>query len=235
MQNNIKIAVLEDNPLVSEVIADTLSSEGWQYKLCANILEIKKLLKDTDFDLYILDWMLPDGEASQVIQIIREQMGSNKPILIQSIHEEEERIVEALRLGADDYVLKPIKTQEFKARIYSLLRRSHLYNNNIPVDNYGHISIDKGEQKIAINGQEIALTAKEYELICYLFNRPNNLISREKLLNDIWGGNSGELYTRTVDIHISKVRNKLHLDDQNDIHIKTLRGFGYRLCLPEMN
>ena len=224
--SEIHIALLEDDPLVSELISATLTEAGWGYTAFTTIADISEALKTGQYSLFILDWSLPDGEAFEVIELIRGQYGLDTPIIVESLNDDEQQIVKALDLGADDYVCKPLRMAEIHARINALLRRS--FEKNKPLMQIGRYRLDENKHFVYIDEECLELTALEYQLMNYLFVHINELLSREKLLNDVWH-RSSEVDTRTVDAHISRIRKKLRLNEETGLVLRSLRGFGYRL------
>ncbi|WP_459867410.1 response regulator transcription factor [Endothiovibrio diazotrophicus] len=225
----MRIAILEDNPIVAELIAVTLTRAGWDSRRFTTVVEMVAALRDDAFDLLILDWSLPDGEADRIIRLVREELALKTPILIESANGDERQIVHALELGADDYVVKPLRIAELMARIGSVLRRSS--PEAFSVLDFAEFQIDEKDCEIRFAGEPLKLTAMEYALACYLFRHPNELLSRDRLLEEVWG-RSATVDTRTVDAHVSRLRKKLRLDEAEGVTITTLRGFGYRLELP---
>ncbi|MEJ2213548.1 MAG: response regulator transcription factor [Gammaproteobacteria bacterium] len=223
--SDICIALLEDDPLVSELITATLDEAGWDYRCFTMIGEIREALKTGHFSLFILDWSLPDGEAFEVIDLIRNHYHLETPILIESLNDDEQQIVKALELGADDYVVKPLRMSEIQARLNALLRRT---SKKTQISQIGQYRLEENLNQVFIGEKSQELTVIEFKLMNYLFSHINELLSREKLLADVWHRNS-EVDTRTVDAHISRVRKKLELCKENGLVLKSLRGFGYRL------
>jgi len=230
-----KIAVLEDNELIADFIAVALQQAGWEFSLYGTIADISQALHSEQFDLLLLDWSVPDGEADQVIRLVRETLKLSLPIMIESINGDESQVVEALQIGADDYVIKPLRMPELLARIQALLRRSApAFEHPAAVTSrtYGDIHIEPEQHRVSLNQNDVELTAKEYDLLVYMLDHANELLSRDTLLSKIWGLNVG-IESRTVDTHVSHIRNKLKLNQNSEIKITSLRGFGYRLEFSE--
>jgi two-component system, OmpR family, response regulator RegX3 len=226
LAKNLSIALLEDDELIVEILDQTIHSAGWTYTHFKTIAAISAALKTQNFDLLLLDWSLPDGEADQVIRMAREELALNTPILVESIRNDESSIVAALLLGADDYIVKPLRISELRARITALFRRSHSVESNLFT--LGPYQIDKINKEIFLNQELLPLTSLEYELGCYILKHPGALLSREQLLIDVWRRNP-KVTTRTVDIFVSRLRKKLKLDLNTGMQLSTLRGYGYRL------
>lgn len=220
------IALLEDDPVIADLLALTFGQAGWDHRHYATIAAIGEALMERRFDLLMLDWSLPDGEAGSVIRLVRDRFGWDLPIVIESVNDDEQQIVNALELGADDYVVKPLRMSEVQARVAALLRRSR---RDVPVRYaLGAYRIDEANHEVYLNEAPLQLTVKEYELTRYFFRHPNELLSRERLLAEVWERNP-EIDTRTVDAHVGRVRKKLGLGAEMEWQISTLRGYGYRL------
>jgi DNA-binding response OmpR family regulator len=155
-----------------------------------------------------------------------ETVGWEVPVICVTLRDSEQDVVGALRLGADDYVVKPPKYFELLARIESLARRSRA--TRLPVLRLGTYEIDQENREIRVSGKPVELTQKEYELSCYLFSNPGRLLSRVHLLEAVWGLRA-EIDTRTVDTHVSRIRRKLQIYPESGWEIISVYGYGYRL------
>lgn len=220
------IGLLEDDPLIAEVIEGTLEGAGWDYHLFTSVAEISTALRTQSFDLLLLDWTLPDGEADSVIRLVRQQLRLATPILIESASGDENQIVEALALGADDYVVKPLRLSEVQARIAALLRRVR-HDAPGPLQ-LGPYRVDATNKLVYRLDQPVDLTLMEYDLARFFLEHPDELLSRERILSEVWNCNP-EIDTRTVDMHVSRLRRKLQFGAGSGLQISTLRGYGYRL------
>lgn len=224
------IALLEDDPLIAEVLAIAFFQAGWENRLFTTVGDISRALRESRFDLLMLDWSLPDGEADSVIRLARQQLGLTTPIVIESVNGDEEQVVRALELGADDYVVKPLRIAEVKARVLALLRRHK--DSPKQAQALGHYQLDETLCDVKLAGEPLGLTAMEFELAKYFFAHPDELLSRDQLLAHVWGVGA-DLDTRTVDVHVSRLRRKLRLEQETGVQISTLRGYGYRLQLDD--
>ena len=178
------------------------------------------------FDLLLLDWMMPEVSGEQVLAGVRERFGLNMPVMVVTARDAESDVVHALRLGADDFVVKPPKALELLARMDALTRR--VRNGRAMAIRIGPYEIDPERRSVSIDGRLIALTQKEFDLAVYLFQNVGRLLSRIKLLEEVWGVEA-DLDTRTVDTHVSRVRRKLLLDESTGWKLLPVYGFGYRL------
>lgn len=221
----VRIALLEDNALVVDLIQQTLGRQGWSCRHYGTVADLLADLPKQHFDLLILDWSLPDGEADAVIRMVRNELRQPTPILIESINEDEQQVVDALLLGANDYVTKPLRLSELRARVDVLLRNRPQLSGQPDLAGY---KFDPSNKQMTFGSEPLELTALEYDLACYFFNHRDQLLSREQLLRDVWQ-QTPELETRTVDAFVSRLRKKLRLEDGGAVRIRTLRGYGYRM------
>jgi DNA-binding response OmpR family regulator len=181
--------------------------------------------KKERFDLLLIDWMLPDGTGADVLQWVRQNLGWDIPVVVVTARDDEATVVAALKMGADDYVVKPPKPMELLARLENVARR--VKPGGLPVLRLGSFEVDVARHRLTLDGNAITLTQKEFDLSVYLFQNPGKLLSRDHLLNKIWGLNT-EVDTRTVDTHISRLRKKLLLDGSKGWKLTPIYGYGYR-------
>lgn len=219
------IGIAEDDPDQQDLLR--LWLEGAQHSVAAygTVAQYIEALKRERFDMLLIDWMLPDGTGADLLQWARGNLGWETPILVLTARDDEETVVEALQAGADDYVVKPPKPAELLARVAALGRRVRA--NALPVLRLGAFEIDIQRQRLSIDGDPVVLTQKEFDLSAYLFQNPGKLLSRDHLLNKIWGLNA-EVDTRTVDTHVSRLRKKLGLDGSKGWKLVPVYGVGYR-------
>jgi DNA-binding response OmpR family regulator len=177
------------------------------------------------FDLLLIDWMLPDGTGADVLQWVRGNLGWDVPVVVVTARDDEATVVAALKMGADDYVVKPPKPMELLARLENVARR--VKPGGLPVLRLGSYEVDIAGHRLSLDGAPITLTQKEFDLSVYLFQNPGKLLSRDHLLNKIWGLNT-DVDTRTVDTHISRLRKKLLLDGSKGWKLTPIYGYGYR-------
>jgi two-component system response regulator RegX3 len=182
-------------------------------------------LKKERFDMLMIDWMLPDGNGADLLAWVRGNLGWEIPVLVVTARDDEDTVVAALQAGADDYVVKPPKPLELLARVAALGRR--VKAGGLPVLRLGAFEIDIQRQRLSLEGQQLMLTQKEFDLSVYLFQNPGKLLSRDHLLNKIWGLHA-EVDTRTVDTHVSRLRKKLGLDGSKGWKLVPVYGVGYR-------
>lgn len=170
--------------------------------------------------------MLPDGTGADLLQWVRSQLGWELPVLVLTARDDEQTVVTALQAGADDYVVKPPKPLELAARLAALGRRVRSAGA-LPLLRLGAFEIDIQRQQLSLDGEPQTLTQKEFDLAAYLFQNPGKLLSRDHLLNKIWGIHA-DVDTRTVDTHVSRLRKKLGLDGSRGWKMVPVYGVGYR-------
>jgi len=223
----VRIAILEDDPDQLALLRRWLADSGHDVHGYSTGREAMKHAGRESFDLFILDWQVPDLSGAEVLAWLRENVSRTVPVLFVTVRDSEDDIVFALEKGADDYMVKPARRQEMLARVNALLRRAY------PREEQTHLSfppfeIDTQRGEIQRNGTRIELTPKEFELAVVLFRNIGRLMSRGHLQESVWG-RSGDLATRTVDTHVSQVRKKLDLRPENGFRVAPIYNYGYRL------
>ena len=221
-----RILVVDDEKLIVKGIKFSLEQEGMQIDAAYDGEEALNLAKETEYDLIVLDVMLPKKDGLEVCQSVREF--SKVPILMLTAKGEDMDKIMGLEYGADDYMTKPFNILELKARIKAILRR---LSYKEPEENKNKIKIrdmeiDLSSRRVIVNGKEIGLTAKEYDILELLLNNPNKIYSRENLLNTVWGYDyPGDF--RTVDVHVRRLREKIEKIPSEPEYIFTKWGVGY--------
>ena len=217
------IYCVEDERNIRELLVYTLGSSGYEAKGMANGKELKKALKEEIPDLILLDIMLPGEDGYAVLEYLKGRPDTQDiPVIMVTAKEAEYDKVRGLEGGADDFITKPFGMMEFLARVKAVLRRTK--KQEIPREyHYKELTVDMKSRKVWENGRSVDLTLKEFELLRYLLENQGTVLSREKILEKIWGY---EIYgeTRTVDVHIRTLRQKL--GDSGSL-IETVRGVGY--------
>ena len=225
----MKILVVDDERVLVKGIKFNLESEGYQVEAGYDGEEAVELARGGNFDLIILDLMMPKIDGLQACMRIREF--SNVPIIMLTARSEDTDKIIGFECGADDYITKPFNILELKARVRALLRRAgmaaqqHGGGGRLTM---GHIALDVDARSAWKDGQGVELTAKEFDLMELLMRNPGRVYSRENLLNVVWGYEYAGDY-RTVDVHIRRLREKLELDPANPQYILTKWGVGYYL------
>jgi len=180
------------------------------------------------YDLLILDWHLPDMEGTEVLKTIRSELSWRIPVIFLTSRDGEEDIVTALDAGADDYLVKPARPAELTARLNALSRRIGNDVDEQEALEIGPYIIHIGKRSIISSGEEVSLTDKDFDLAVFMFQNIGRLLSRDFLLERVWGISS-DINTRTVDTHVSRLRRKLNIKPENGFRVKTIYQHGYRL------
>lgn len=224
-----KILVVDDEPSIRTLVAYHLEKAGYEVVEVDNGRDALSLALSKAFDFVVLDVMLPQLDGIEVCKKLR-QDGVETPILLLTARDEELDKIIGLELGADDYMTKPFSPRELMARIKAILRRTEKAVSTEPEESLIRLHdlvLYEERHEVRQAGDLLALTPKEFELLHYLMKRPNRTLSREQLLDAIWGfAFTGE--TRMVDVHIGKLREKLADDSKSPCYIVTVRGFGYK-------
>lgn len=222
---NENILVVEDEQALRHALGVRLRSEGYVVDMAEDgLVGLDKATK-LPFDLIILDVMLPYHNGLDICRSVR-QMGLATPILMLTVKDQLTDKVVGLKLGADDYMTKPFDAIELIARIESLLRRAPAFSGQ-GVYQCGLIVVDIPRADVTLDGKQVHLTAREFQLLCYLMERAGSAVPRRELLHSVWGYDS-DAFTRTVDSHIASLRQKLGDDSKRPELILTAFGVGYR-------
>ena len=225
----MKILVVDDERVLVKGIKFNLESEGYQVEAAYDGEAAVDLARSGNFDLIILDLMMPRIDGLQACMRIREF--SNVPVIMLTARSEDADKLVGFECGADDYITKPFNILELKARVRALLRRAGMAAQQKGGGGkltMGHITLDADARAAWKDGQSVELTAKEFDLMELLLRNPGRVYSRENLLNVVWGYEYAGDY-RTVDVHIRRLREKLELDPANPQYILTKWGVGYYL------
>lgn len=223
----MRIAILEDDPDQLALLRRWLSDAGHDVHGYLAGREAMKHAGRESFDLFILDWQVPDVSGAEVLTWLRANVSKHVPILFITVRDSEEDIVYALENGADDYMVKPARRQEMLARVSALLRRAYPREEQTLLS-FPPFEIDTRRSEIRRDGERVELTPKEFELAVVLFRNIGRLMSRGHLQESVWG-RSGDLATRTVDTHVSQVRKKLDLRPERGYRVVPIYNYGYRL------
>ena len=214
----MKILVVEDEAPIRDLISINLQLVGYEVFTAEDGIIAEKFLENQKVDLILLDVMIPGIDGFSLIEKIKKH---NTPVIFVTAKESVLDRVKGLRLGAEDYIIKPFETIELLARVEVVLRR---YNKNKQTIKFKNIEVDTEQRIVNLNNKEVYLTVKKYELLVLLLQNKNMALSRDQILERVWGFEYGG-ETRTVDIHIQRIREKLDLKN----NIKTVFKVGYRL------
>lgn len=214
----MKILIVEDERILAENLQKTLKMEGFDSDIANGINDMYRKLDKNDYDLILLDLMLPDGNSINEIQTLRNEFPDTGIIIISAKNTDIDKIL-GIELGADDYVGKPFNPREVVARVKAYFRRTKGIKEVI---RYGKLEIYPSDYVVTYNGKPIELTSKEFEILKLLAQRPDRVFSREEILESVWV-DEFEVFDRVVDVHINSLRKKLGKN-----WIVTVRGVGYK-------
>ena len=219
------ILVVDDEPTLRETLAEALDADGFRVVTAADGREALSRFREHQPDLVVLDLMLPELSGIEVCRIIRAESGV--PIVMLTAKTSELDKVVGLELGADDYVTKPFSLRELTARIRALLRRTEqLAEAPTPLVDLGALTVDLAGHRLLRDGERVPLKPKVFELLAYLLRHPGQVLTREQLLEHVWGYDyAGE--TRTVDVHVHWLRASIEPTPAEPIYLHTVRGVGY--------
>ena len=226
--NTLRIAVLEDDPTQADTVQQWLLAAGHEVSVYGLSRDLMRDNGRESFDLYLLDWMVPDITGKAVLTWLRETRGMDVPVIFLTSQDSEEDVSSILSAGADDYIIKPARRQELLSRIEAVCRRVYAPRAGIEVIDAPPYRFEMGYTRALCRNTPVVMTDKEFELAVFLFNNIGRLISRGHLLESVWG-RSAEVATRTIDTHVSRVRSKLALRPENGYQLKAIYNFGYRL------
>jgi len=225
------IALLEDDPSQAELLQSILLAAGHRCTLFrAGRPLMAELVREHGFDMLLLDWEIPDISGLDVLRWARDNFGQAMPIMFVTSRTEEEDLVVGLQAGADDYIMKPVRPGELVARITALQRRlapSPQQNAAFTIAVY---EVDPARAAISLQGREIELAPKEFELALLFFRNPGRLFSRDVISNTVWNREIPAT-SRTLDTHLSNIRRKLQLRPENGVKLASSYALGYRLEL----
>ncbi|MHB1453278.1 MAG: response regulator transcription factor [Saccharofermentanales bacterium] len=226
-----RILIIEDDASIAELERDYLEISGFSATLCDDGARGLTLIRAGGFDLILLDIMLPGIDGLEILRHIRNDV--DVPVLLVSAKKEDVDKIRGLGLGADDYITKPFSPGELIARVqahlskYDRLKNRYESNGTAPSLTVRGLEIQKDARRVFINGREINLAQKEFELLLFLAQNPNKVFDREELFSRIWGMEAlGD--SSTVTVHIARVRDKIESDPSNAQYIETVWGAGYR-------
>jgi two-component system, OmpR family, alkaline phosphatase synthesis response regulator PhoP len=229
-----KILIIEDELMLAKLITYNLTQEGYEMKVQENGAEGLQAALEEQFDLILLDIMLPGLNGFEVLTKLRHK-GNRTPVIILTARNAEDEVVQGLKLGADDYITKPFGVAELLARVSAVLRRTHKDDfttkekakTDEKVVVIGDLRIYPERYEAEIEGEQISLRPKEFEMLLYFAERQGMVVTRDDLMNIVWGFDyfGGQ---RTVDVHVSSLRKKLEIGRQT-VQIESIRGVGYKL------
>lgn len=224
----MRVALLEDEAAVAEVVRGWLKEAGHECFHFANGKDLIRIAARESFDLAILDWMVPGLDGPGVLAWLRQNVDYRVPVIFVTSRDSEDDLVTALSAGADDYIVKPLRRMELIARVAAVLRRANPQALAPHAFDLGGLRVDPQHREISRDGTAIDLTEKEFDLAAFLLKQPGRLLSRNHILEAVWGKHGG-MQTRTVDTHMSRLRVKLGLRPENGLRLTAVHSVGYRL------
>ncbi|RRJ65134.1 DNA-binding response regulator [Paenibacillus oralis] len=219
------ILIVEDDPKIRQLLKIYFEKEGYEIMLAADGTEGVALFEKFDPCFVIMDLMLPHKSGEELCKWIRSDMKSDTPIVVLTAKVSEEERIRGLRLGADDYVTKPFSPREVVVRVETVLRRTA---NRCSKISYKGLTVKPHRGEVKYNGELIPLTMHEFKLLYFLMRHPNQILSREQILQELYPQEERVVIDRTVDVHISKLREKIEALRGAPRFIETIRGMGYR-------
>ncbi|HHV39403.1 MAG TPA: response regulator transcription factor [Tepidimicrobium sp.] len=220
----IDILLVEDDITLAMGIEYSLKNEGYQVDIAGTLIDGKDLVDRKNYDLILLDIMLPDGSGYELCRHIRKHKLT--PIIFLTAQDEEVNVVMGLDIGGDDYITKPFRIRELISRIKAVLRRtSNFRKENILISN--EIKLNILESKAYVKGKPIQLTPSEYKLLNFLMRNPRHALSRARILENLWDIDGDFVDDNSLSVYIRRLREKIEKDPSNPQYIKTIRGIGY--------
>lgn len=228
-----KVLVVDDEPSLQTLLTYNLKKSGFDVVSAGDGQQALDIIHEQKIDIVLLDIMLPEKSGVDVIRELRAEKNQIPIIMLTALDDEIDKVV-GLEIGADDYVTKPFSPREVIARVHAVLRRFS-QKTQAPKEesvkhnqSYGRLTIDFNKMVVQFDDEIVKLTPKEYELLAYMAEREGRVLSRETILDGVWGYEFSGPDTRMVDMHLSHLRDKIELDPKHPVYLKTVRGFGYR-------
>lgn len=220
---------MEDDPAQAETLADWLTVAGHDVHIYGLARDLLRQTNHESFDSFLIDWMLPDQSGHDVLRCLRVERGETSPVIFVTSRDAEEDIVAALKAGADDYMVKPVRRLELLHRLEAVWRRARPRDQTLDLIEMPPYRFELSSRSAFRNGNVIdGITDKEFQLAVFLFQNVGRLLSRGHLLEAVWGL-SASIPTRTLDTHISRIRRKLDLHPTNGFRLAPTYSYGYRL------
>ncbi|MBC7520093.1 MAG: response regulator transcription factor [Sandarakinorhabdus sp.] len=224
----MRLAILDDDRTLCAQVAGELRGAGHRCFEFYSGEALRRALRRESFDLLILDWELPDLSGIELLEWMRSTLPAPPPVIMLTGRTDDGDIVAGLDTGADDFITKPVQMAVLKARIDALLRRSYGDVGTLRIERFGDHVFDPMAKTITVRGEAVDVTAKEYGLALQLFRNLNRPLSRSHLMESVWG-RSPDVPSRTLDAHVSQIRNRLGLRPENGLRLSSVYSFGYRL------
>ena len=223
----MRVAIADDEKELLEQVEAVILNAGHEVETFGNGTDLQRALQRETYDVVLLDWNMPGKTGPEVVSWARENLDMPPPFIVITSRGAKEDIVHGLEAGAVDYITKPESDEVIRARVEAAGRRADTAKPEVEAT-YGKYHLNRKAKTIEVDGEAVLVTSMEFDLIDLLFKNFDRPLSRGYLLSKVWGGNAG-LETRTVDVHISRLRSKLKLNPANGFVISTVFGFGYRM------
>lgn len=220
----MNIFLLEDDEAIGIGLKYSLENEGYAITLTRSFAEAESIIEKQTFALYILDINLPDGSGYDICRKVKEK--GDFPVIFLTAYDDEVNVVMGLDIGADDYITKPFRVRELVARIKSVMRRCGK-DKAEPTVKLGNVSVNLNEARVTKDNEDVILTAMEYRLLLTFINNRGKVLSRNKLLEEIWDVDGDFVNDNTLTVYIKRLRDKIERDPACPTIIKTVRGLGY--------
>ncbi len=220
------ILMVEDDSTIAFGVKYALEQEGFNVDICKDLESSRENIEKKEYDIILLDVMLPDGNGYDLCKEIRNIQDT--PIIFLTACDEEVNIVMGLDIGGDDYMTKPFRVRELISRIKAVLRRRGKNNESKKVLKFGNLSIHTLEARVYKNGEEVFLTSVEYKLLLILIQNKNTVLSRSQILEKLWDVTYDFVNDNTLTVYIKRLREKVEDDSTDPQHIITVRGLGYK-------
>lgn len=221
-----KLLLVEDDLSLIEGLKFSLSKHGFEVTVARTVEEAGECLDKNDYDIVILDLMLPDGSGFDICKAVRQTSGI--PVIFLTAADEEVNIVMGLDIGGDDYITKPFKINELVSRINAVLRRSDSAREQVPELSSNGITVKLLEGRVLKNGTDMELTSAEYRLLCLFMQNPRVILTREQIMQKLWDSRECYVDDNTLAVYISRLREKIEDDPRRPSFLTTIRGMGYK-------
>lgn len=225
----MRVAILEDDPDQADIVGLWLKEAGHTVTACADAQSFLRAVRRDSYDMYVLDWILPDMSGIEVLRKLRSEVQDFTPVILATAKDDEQSIVRGLEAGADDYLVKPIRQGELVARVSAIFRRAAGGKSGEETVDAAPYEFNASTNSVQLDGAAISLTNREFALASFLFRNPGKMLSRSHILEAIWGIENAAVSTRTVDTHISRLRRKLSLGPDNGWKLSAIYQHGYRM------
>lgn len=223
------IGILEDEPALANHVLQMLQTQGHTGAIFLTAKAFFSALKRNTFDLFVFDWRLPDQDGLSVLRDLRAgNFQQDVPVIFLTGMHDEQAIVAALEAGAEDYCIKPLRPAEFLARVAALQRRIYPPKPQSGPQTYLGYTFDQSVRRITWEAGEAQFSGKEFELARFLFEHSDRSLSRDRLMQEVWG-REDDPFSRTLDVHISRIRSRLGLNGPSRLRLRSIHGFGYQL------